>query len=331
MPRPCSCRLGVRRGDPALRPTSGLELSGKDLLLLPPAALGTCALPEPWEAEPGAGDAVLPAAGEGPPGQEHGRTAGRVHPGPCRRLSRLSSLQDHPGPTQEEEGWEYGTMGSKFHLNPQPQSRFRRRCWHRRLAPNKDKGIAPIFLLEGSLVKLRGPGASSQPLPPGARAQGGVAAADALGWGTDSSRVGSLRPGATLSGFGGWSPEGQKGDLGMGTQEPQGDCGGQGKDLKRQEENRPPSRGLSRTLRGSWKPAPEDTPPPPHLPFIYCIFNSEHFSESRAWVVSEAPYLRAGRGEGWGGVPGAGDRVHSSLTQSPTTTSFSATSTRPGT
>ncbi|XP_054963622.1 fer-1-like protein 5 isoform X4 [Pan paniscus] len=52
----------------------------------------------------------------------------------------------------EEEGWEYDTFGSKFHLNPQPQSRFRRRCWRRRLAPNKDKGIAPIFLLEGSLA-----------------------------------------------------------------------------------------------------------------------------------------------------------------------------------
>lgn len=116
----------------------------------------------------------------------------------------------------------------------------------------------------------------------------------------------------------------------MGTHEPQGDCGGQGKDLKKQaekEENRPPSRSFSRTLRGSWKPAPEDNllppPSPLHLPFIYCIFNSEH--------LSEAPYLRAGRGEGWGGVPGAGDRLHSSLTQSPTTTSFSATSTRPGT
>ncbi|XP_058284938.1 fer-1-like protein 5 isoform X10 [Hylobates moloch] len=52
----------------------------------------------------------------------------------------------------EEEGWEYDTFRSKFHLNPQPQSRFRRRCWRRRLAPNKDKGIAPIFLLEGSLA-----------------------------------------------------------------------------------------------------------------------------------------------------------------------------------
>uniref|UniRef100_A0AAA9TD28 Fer-1 like family member 5 n=1 Tax=Bos taurus TaxID=9913 RepID=A0AAA9TD28_BOVIN len=53
----------------------------------------------------------------------------------------------------DEAGWEYGVFGSKFHLNPEPQSRFRRRCWHRRLAPNKVKGIAPIFLLEGSLVK----------------------------------------------------------------------------------------------------------------------------------------------------------------------------------
>lgn len=44
-------------------------------------------------------------------------------------------------------------MGSKFHLGPQPQSRFRRRCWHRRLAPDEAEGTAPIFLLEGSLVK----------------------------------------------------------------------------------------------------------------------------------------------------------------------------------
>lgn len=73
-------RLGVRRGRPALRPASGLELGGEGLLLLPPAALGARALPEPREAEPGAGDPVLPAAGEGPPGRERGRTAGRLHP-----------------------------------------------------------------------------------------------------------------------------------------------------------------------------------------------------------------------------------------------------------
>ncbi|XP_012582790.1 PREDICTED: LOW QUALITY PROTEIN: fer-1-like protein 5 [Condylura cristata] len=63
----------------------------------------------------------------------------------------LSFLQLHH-PSLAEEGWEYGTFGSKFHLNPQPQSQFRRRCWHRRLAPDKEKGIAPIFLLEGSLA-----------------------------------------------------------------------------------------------------------------------------------------------------------------------------------
>ncbi|XP_054441637.1 fer-1-like protein 5 [Pteronotus mesoamericanus] len=110
----------------------------------------------------------------------------------------------------EEEGWEYGTMGSKFDLNPQPQSRFRRRCWHRRLAPNKDKGIAPIFLLEGSL----------------------------------------------------------------------------GKDLKQQaekEENKTPSRGLSKTFRDSWWPAPEDTKPP-HLPFIYCIFNKPHYYQLFCYI-----------------------------------------------
>ncbi|XP_060043508.1 fer-1-like protein 5 [Erinaceus europaeus] len=63
----------------------------------------------------------------------------------------LSFLQLHHPSSVQEEGWEYGTFGSKFNLDPQPQSQFRRRCWHRRLAPNKDKGIAPIFLLEGSL------------------------------------------------------------------------------------------------------------------------------------------------------------------------------------
>ncbi|XP_041511848.1 fer-1-like protein 5 [Microtus oregoni] len=54
--------------------------------------------------------------------------------------------------SQEGEGWEYGTFDSKFHLDPQPASRFRRRCWHRRLAPKKERGVAPIFLLEGSLA-----------------------------------------------------------------------------------------------------------------------------------------------------------------------------------
>uniref|UniRef100_A0A8C6CT22 Fer-1 like family member 5 n=1 Tax=Moschus moschiferus TaxID=68415 RepID=A0A8C6CT22_MOSMO len=81
-----------------------------------------------------------------------------------RRWARVR-YRDHGRLSHEQEtlsflqlvrgrpGWEYGVFGSKFHLNPQPQSRFRRRCWHRRLAPNKVKGVAPIFLLEGSLVK----------------------------------------------------------------------------------------------------------------------------------------------------------------------------------
>ncbi|XP_012666478.1 fer-1-like protein 5 [Otolemur garnettii] len=65
----------------------------------------------------------------------------------------LSFLQEHNLAKGEEDGWEYGTFGSKFLLNPQPQSQFRRRCWHRRLAPDTDNsGVAPIFLLEGSLA-----------------------------------------------------------------------------------------------------------------------------------------------------------------------------------
>ncbi|XP_040849283.1 fer-1-like protein 5 [Ochotona curzoniae] len=63
----------------------------------------------------------------------------------------LSFLQQ--GLDKEDEGWEYGTFGSKFHLDPQPNSQFRRRCWHRKLVPDQDRGIASIFLLEGSLGK----------------------------------------------------------------------------------------------------------------------------------------------------------------------------------
>uniref|UniRef100_A0A2K6NF52 Fer-1 like family member 5 n=1 Tax=Rhinopithecus roxellana TaxID=61622 RepID=A0A2K6NF52_RHIRO len=68
-----------------------------------------------------------------------------------REQETVSFLQ--LGPAEgEEEGWEYDAFGSKFHLHPQPRSRFRRRCWRRRLAPDKDKGVAPVFLLEGSLA-----------------------------------------------------------------------------------------------------------------------------------------------------------------------------------
>ncbi|KAK2508564.1 hypothetical protein MC885_016404, partial [Smutsia gigantea] len=75
------------------------------------------------------------------------RNRGRLGP----EQETLSFLQLPQPSLAEEEGWEYGTFGSKFHLNPQPQSQFRRRRWHRRLVPNEDEGIAPIFLLEGSL------------------------------------------------------------------------------------------------------------------------------------------------------------------------------------
>ncbi|GAB1284876.1 Fer-1-like protein 5 [Apodemus speciosus] len=64
----------------------------------------------------------------------------------------LSFLQMQDLSGAGKEGWEYGTFGSRFHLDPQPTSCFRRRCWHRQLAPNKDRGVAPIFLLEGSLA-----------------------------------------------------------------------------------------------------------------------------------------------------------------------------------
>lgn len=64
----CPCRLGVRSGNPTLRPAPHLELGGKDLPFMPPATLGACALPESQGtgpgAEPGAGDPLLPAEGE---------------------------------------------------------------------------------------------------------------------------------------------------------------------------------------------------------------------------------------------------------------------------
>ncbi|XP_004633299.1 fer-1-like protein 5 isoform X1 [Octodon degus] len=69
-----------------------------------------------------------------------------------REEQTVSFLQMQGLASEGKEGWEYGSLGSTFHLDPQPQSHFRRRCWHRRLAPNKDTGVAPIFLLEGSLA-----------------------------------------------------------------------------------------------------------------------------------------------------------------------------------
>lgn len=83
-----------------------------------------------------------------------------------------------------------------------------------------------------------------------------------------------------------------------------------------------PSEDVGKTAMDSWRPDAEDTQPP-HLPFIYCLFNSEHLIESlpgwqRLGMVGV-------------GILGVGDGLSSSLTQSPTIISFSATSTRPGT
>ncbi|XP_044515542.1 fer-1-like protein 5 [Gracilinanus agilis] len=58
-----------------------------------------------------------------------------------------------PALSEEEEGWEYGSFDSKFDLSPQPDSKFRHRCWHRRMVPTEDTSISPIFFLEKSLEK----------------------------------------------------------------------------------------------------------------------------------------------------------------------------------
>lgn len=122
-----------------------------------------------------------------------------------------------------------------------------------------------------------------------------------VGWGR-------LDPRSTPSGFGGWSPEEEKGDPGLGTQEPQGrPSWAQGLDLKQKAEEkeiRMSSQDVGKSYMDSWRPAAEDTQPP-HLPFIYCVFNSEHLIESlpgwqrlgrsgRAswgWVMDSAPLL----------------------------------------
>lgn len=66
-------------------------------------------------------------------------------------------------------------------------------------------------------------------------------------------------------------------------QQPQGRLSGaQAMDLKEQTEkevDRAPSRSLSKRLGDAWRPAPEDIQLP-NLPFIYCIFDSEHLIES---------------------------------------------------
>ena len=86
------------------------------------------------------------------------------------------------------------------------------------------------------------------------------------------------------------------------------------------------TRRLDRIM--SSRRAPPGITQTPSLPFIYCVFNSERES---AWAAPEAP---SARGQGAGGLgwgPEGRCRHGSSLPQSPTTTSSSATSTRPGT
>ena len=79
------------------------------------------------------------------------------------------------------------------------------------------------------------------------------------------------------------------------------------------------TRRLDRIM--SSRRAPPGITQMPSLPFIYCIFNRER-----------AASLPGCREQGaWVGGLKAGGRHGSSLSQSPTTTSSSATSTRPGT
>ena len=45
----------------------------------------------------------------------------------------------------------------------------------------------------------------------------------------------------------------------------------------KKEENRMLSQGLNKSFMSFWKTAPQDTHPL-DLPFIYCVFNSEHLT-----------------------------------------------------
>ncbi|KAM6040474.1 fer-1-like protein 5 [Chlamydotis macqueenii] len=49
------------------------------------------------------------------------------------------------------EAWEYGSLwGSRFRLQPRAGDLWRRRRWHRRVAPARPPPVAPLFLLEGA-------------------------------------------------------------------------------------------------------------------------------------------------------------------------------------
>lgn len=88
------------------------------------------------------------------------------------------------------------------------------------------------------------------------------------------------------------------------------------------------TRRLDRIM--SSRRAPPGITQMPSLPFIYCIFNRERAASLPGWP--QMPPVPEGREQGaWVGGLKAGGRHGSSLSQSPTTTSSSATSTRPGT
>uniref|UniRef100_A0A8C0GZE7 C2 domain-containing protein n=1 Tax=Chelonoidis abingdonii TaxID=106734 RepID=A0A8C0GZE7_CHEAB len=75
----------------------------------------------------------------------------------CRDLNAQNQEQEIASFLQllaEEDTWEYASFfGWKFHLQPRPHDTYRRRCWRRKLVPVQPARVAPIFLLEGSLVR----------------------------------------------------------------------------------------------------------------------------------------------------------------------------------
>uniref|UniRef100_A0A8C4VN70 C2 domain-containing protein n=1 Tax=Gopherus evgoodei TaxID=1825980 RepID=A0A8C4VN70_9SAUR len=75
----------------------------------------------------------------------------------CRDLNAQNQEQEIASFLQlpaEEDTWEYAScFGWKFHLQPRLHDTYRRRCWHRKLVPVQPARVAPIFLLEGSLVR----------------------------------------------------------------------------------------------------------------------------------------------------------------------------------
>ncbi|XP_068776622.1 myoferlin-like [Struthio camelus] len=78
----------------------------------------------------------------------------RRHPGaPSRHQDVATFLRLHaPEGPAGADAWEYAAFaGRRFHLQPQAGDVRRRRCWHRRLLPERPGPGAPIFLLDGSL------------------------------------------------------------------------------------------------------------------------------------------------------------------------------------